>query len=132
MPLVFCSVVALLVANHSVEPETASASPWQETINIASLTGADVQIQRIEHDKTQTLGELEPALRHQMQLQVYFVNLVFTCLIFFCCCKQQGHAVCNDMPQTVVSKERLQSPCSFCNALVMRRLQAAANAPYMT
>ena len=81
MTRVLRSVVALLVANHSVEPETASASPWQETINIGSLTGADVQIQRIEHDKTQTLGDLEPALRHQMQLQVHFVNLIFPCHI---------------------------------------------------
>lgn len=34
------------------------------------MTNADVQIQRIEHEKSQTLAELEYALRRQAGLQV--------------------------------------------------------------
>ena len=62
-----CSVAALLVANQSIQPGTP---PRQPTININSMTNADVQIQRIEHEKAQTLAELEPALRRQAELQV--------------------------------------------------------------
>jgi hypothetical protein len=65
-----CSVAALLVANQSIQPGMALTPPSQPTININSMTNADVQIQRIEHEKAQTLAELEPALRRQAELQV--------------------------------------------------------------
>ncbi|DBA98648.1 hypothetical protein WJX77_007859 [Trebouxia sp. C0004] len=68
--LVVCSgVAALLVANQSIQPGTALTPPGQPTININSMSNADVQIQRIEHEKAQTLAELEPALRRQAELQ---------------------------------------------------------------
>ena len=62
-----CSVAALLIANQSIQPGAPSRQP---AININSMTNADVQIQRIEHEKAQTLAELEPALRRQADLQV--------------------------------------------------------------
>lgn len=34
------------------------------------MTQADVQIQRMEHEKAQALAELEPALKRQADLQV--------------------------------------------------------------
>ena len=39
------------------------------------MTSADVQIQRIEHEKAQTLAELEPALRRQADLQVSMFSI---------------------------------------------------------
>lgn len=62
-----CSVAALLVANQSIQPGAPSRQP---TINTNFMTNAEVQIQRIEHEKSQTLAELEPALRRQADLQV--------------------------------------------------------------
>ena len=34
------------------------------------MTQADVQIQRMEHEKAQALSDLEPALKRQADLQV--------------------------------------------------------------
>ena len=63
-------VVALLVANKNTQLDPLVVPPWQKTININSMTNADVQIQRIEHEKSQTLAELEYALKRQAGLQV--------------------------------------------------------------
>lgn len=65
-----CSVAALLIANQSIQSGTTLTPLRQPIININSMTSADVQIQRIEHEKAQTLAELEPALRRQADLQV--------------------------------------------------------------
>lgn len=80
-----CSVVALLVANQSVQPETAIAVPKQPTIDIGSLTSNDVRILRIEREKGQVLAELEPALRRQADLQVVSCQiLAMACHIITC------------------------------------------------
>lgn len=39
-------------------------------MNINAMTPADVQIQRVEHEKAQTLSDLESALKRQADLQV--------------------------------------------------------------
>lgn len=39
-------------------------------MNINAMTPADVQIQRVEHQKAQTLADLESALKRQADLQV--------------------------------------------------------------
>ncbi|KAL0032746.1 hypothetical protein WJX79_007172 [Trebouxia sp. C0005] len=67
--VVCCGVAALLVANQSIQSGTTLTPLRQPIININSMTSADVQIQRIEHEKAQTLAELEPALRRQADLQ---------------------------------------------------------------
>lgn len=46
------------------------------------MTNADVQIQRIEHEKALTLAELEPALRRQADLQVKVFSVHYRALEF--------------------------------------------------
>ncbi|KAL3131587.1 hypothetical protein ABBQ38_007886 [Trebouxia sp. C0009 RCD-2024] len=61
-------VATLLVANRHLQPDTAAAGV-SKAMNINAMTPADVQIQRVEHQKAQTLADLESALKRQADLQ---------------------------------------------------------------
>lgn len=65
--VVCCGVVGLLVANKDIQSRVQP--PKLDTLSINSMTQADVQIQRMEHEKAQALAELEPALKRQADLQ---------------------------------------------------------------